>query len=79
VLGAPLAEYVDRAAVQRALDPAESVAMRDSRGGPAPDAVADQLAAADDVLASHSERLDAAETAVSRARDRLRTEVDSYV
>ncbi|MDS0260198.1 argininosuccinate lyase [Haloarcula sp. S1CR25-12] len=78
-LGAPLAEYVDRAAVQRALDPAESVAMRDSRGGPAPDAVADQLAAADDVLASHSEQLDAAETAVSRARDRLQTEVDSYV
>ena len=79
VLGDPLAEYVDRAAVERALDPTESVAMRDSRGGPAPEAVATQLTAAEDVLAGHGDRLGAAEATVSGARDRLRTEVETYV
>ncbi|MDS0282547.1 argininosuccinate lyase [Haloarcula onubensis] len=79
VMGDPLGEYVDREAVERALDPAESVAMRDSRGGPAPAAVADGLDAAEDVLASHSERLDAAETRVSGADGRLQTEVEAYV
>jgi len=79
VLGEPLDEYVDREAVEAALDPAESVAMRDSRGGPAPDAVADQLSVADDVSTAHRERLDAARTGLARAQDRLRTEVDSYV
>ncbi|WP_324665076.1 argininosuccinate lyase [Haloarcula sediminis] len=79
VLGDPLAEYVDREAVERALDPTESVAMRDSRGGPAPDAVGAQLSAAEDVLANHGDRLDAAETAVSGARQRLQTEVETYV
>ncbi|WP_262179135.1 argininosuccinate lyase [Haloarcula laminariae] len=79
VLDAPLDQYVDREAVERALDPTESVAMRDSRGGPAPEAVADQLAAADDVLANHGDRLDAAEATVSGARDRLQAEVETYV
>jgi len=79
VLGDPLSEYVDREAVEAALDPVESVAMRDSRGGPAPQAVAGQLSAADDVLASHSERLQTAQTAVTGAQDRLQTEVETYV
>ncbi|WP_277542387.1 argininosuccinate lyase [Haloarcula laminariae] len=79
VLDAPLDQYVDREAVERALDPTESVAMRDSRGGPAPEAVADQLAAAEDVLANHGDRLDAAEATVSGARDRLQAEVETYV
>jgi argininosuccinate lyase len=43
VLGGSLDEHVDRDAVEDALDPAESVASRDSVGGPAPDAVADAL------------------------------------
>jgi argininosuccinate lyase len=79
VLGEPLAEYVERAAVERALDPTESVAMRDSRGGPAPAAVADQLSAADGVLATHREALTAATAAVERAHDRRTTEVETYV
>jgi argininosuccinate lyase len=79
VLGDPLSEYVDREAVEAALDPAESVAMRDSRGGPAPGAVGAQLSAADDVLANHGEQLDAAEATVSRAQARLQTEVETYV
>jgi len=79
VLGDPLDEYADREAVEAALNPAESVAMRDSRGGPAPEAVAEQLSAAEDVLVSHSERLQTAQTGVADAQDRLQTEVEEYV
>ena len=79
VLGDPLDAYVDRAAVEAALDPTESVAMRDSRGGPAPEAVAEGLSAAEAVLGDHRETLDAATTAVGDATDRLATEVDGYV
>ena len=79
VLGDPLDAYVDRAAVEAALDPTESVAMRDSRGGPAPEAVAEGLSAAEPVLGDHRETLDAATTAVGDATDRLATEVDGYV
>jgi argininosuccinate lyase len=79
VLGDPLNEYVDREAVEAALNPAESVAMRDSRGGPAPDAVAEQLSVAEDVVMSHSDRLQAAQTGVADAHDRLQTAVEAYV
>ncbi len=57
VLGESLFAHVDRAAVERALDPAESVAARDSHGGPAPEAVADAL--------------DRTEVALSADRDRV--------
>ncbi len=79
VLGDPLSEYVDRDAVEAALDPAESVAMRDSRGGPAPEAVADQIAVAEDELTAHSDALDVATDALDRADERLQTEVAQYV
>ncbi|WP_058993623.1 argininosuccinate lyase [Haloarcula sp. CBA1127] len=79
VLGEPLSAYVDRDALADALDPAESVAMRDSRGGPAPDAVADQVSVAEDALAADSEALTDRRQAVSQATDRRQTEVDRYV
>jgi len=79
VLDDPLDAYVEREAVEAALDPAESVAMRDSRGGPAPEAVDDSLAAAADTLDDHRETVAARRAAVDRAADRLRTEVDRYV
>ena len=79
VLGEPLSTYVDREALEAALDPTESVAMRDSRGGPAPDAVAEQVSTAEDVLAADSEALTDRRQAVSQAADRRRTEVDRYV
>jgi len=79
VLGEPLSAYVDREALEAALDPAESVAMRDSRGGPAPGAVAEQVSTAEDVLAADSEALTDCRQAVSQAADRRRTEVDRYV
>ncbi|GGK58664.1 argininosuccinate lyase [Haloarcula sebkhae] len=79
VLGEPLSTYVDREALAAALDPTESVAMRDSRGGPAPDAVAEQVSVAEDALATDSEALTARRQAVSQAADRRQTEVDRYV
>ncbi|WP_254272802.1 argininosuccinate lyase [Haloarcula marina] len=79
VLGAPLSEFVEREAVERALDPAESVAMRDSRGGPAPSAVAEQLSTAEDVLAAHRAALESTADAVESAHGRRRAEVDRYV
>jgi len=79
VLGEPLSAYVDRDALVAALDPAESVAMRDSRGGPASDAVAKQVSVAEDVLAADSEALTDRRQAVSQAADRRQTEVDRYV
>ncbi|MBX0322555.1 argininosuccinate lyase [Halomicroarcula sp. F13] len=79
VLGDPLSQFVDRAAVEAALDPAESVATRDSRGGPAPEAVADQLSVAEEVLAGHGETVQTAAAAVERAHERRHSEVDRYV
>jgi len=79
VLGEPLSAYVDREALSAALDPTESVAMRDSRGGPAPDAVAEQVSVAEDVLAADSEVLTDRRQAVSQAADRRQTEVGRYV
>ncbi|QIO21291.1 argininosuccinate lyase [Haloarcula sp. JP-L23] len=79
VLGDPLSQFVDREAVENALDPTESVAMRDSRGGPAPEAVADQLSVAEEVLAGHRETVKTAADAVERAHDRRLSEVDRYV
>ncbi|AAV47456.1 argininosuccinate lyase [Haloarcula marismortui ATCC 43049] len=79
VLGEPLSTYVDRDALEAALDPTESVAMRDSRGGPAPDAVAEQVSVAVDALAADREVLADRRQAVSQAADRRQTEVDRYV
>ena len=79
VLGEPLSAYVDREALSAALDPTKSVAMRDSRGGPAPDAVAEQVSVAEDVLAADSEALTDRRQAVSQAADRRQTEVGRYV
>jgi argininosuccinate lyase len=78
VLGEPLAEHVDRAAVEAALDPEQNVASRDSLGGPAPDAVE---AALDRAVASVEADRDVLETkheTLAAAADRLDTEVSSY-
>ncbi len=77
-LGEPLDALVERAAVERRLDPAGSVRTRDSRGGPAPSAVADQLsrfrAGYDEDAAAVAERREA----LAAAADELESEVASY-
>ncbi|EMA40873.1 argininosuccinate lyase [Halobiforma nitratireducens] len=79
VLEEPLESYVDPAAVEDALDPVESVASRDSTGGPAPDAVADQLESARDALAAEEAALEETKAALEEAYETLRTEVNEYV
>ncbi|SFS39430.1 argininosuccinate lyase [Halostagnicola kamekurae] len=79
VLGEPLESYVDPAAVEAALDPAESVASRDSQGGPAPSAVRDQLESGRQALEADREGLDDLEDRLASARASLRQEVGAYV
>ncbi len=78
VLGVTLTDSLADGDLEAALDPAESVASRDSRGGPAPDAVADQLASARETLAVHRERLVGRQDTLAAAETALSEEVASY-
>ena len=78
VLGEPLDERVDREAVEAALDPEESVASRDSLGGPAPDAVEAALERAKHGIGADVDALEDRRTALDDAAAERRTEVDSY-
>jgi argininosuccinate lyase len=78
VLGESLSEHVDREAVEAALDPAESVASRDSVGGPAPDAVEAALDRAVADLEADRETLESKRETLAAASDRLTAEVSSY-
>ena len=79
VTGEPLSAYVSREDVKSALDPAESVASRDSAGGPAPDAVADALADAEAGIEGDEAALTAERDALADASEALDAEVESYV
>jgi argininosuccinate lyase len=79
VLGESLWDRVDRAAVERALDPTESVAARDSRGGPAPDRVTAHLDRAREGLAADRTAVAECRKALSTANRRLDREVSGYV
>jgi len=74
-----LESYVDPAAVEATLDPAESVASRSSTGGPAPEAVEETLSDARGRLEADREGLAARTDALAAARDRLDAEVDARV
>jgi len=79
LLGESLSAYVDREDVEATLEPAESVAMRDSAGGPAPEAVSAQLSAAEETLAADRNALTTRRERVESAAERLAAEVDRYV
>jgi argininosuccinate lyase len=79
VLGEPLTARVPREAVETALDPTESVASRDSRGGPAPAAVDATVDRATDGLAADRTAVADRRKRLADARDRLETEVETYV
>ncbi|AWB28589.1 argininosuccinate lyase [Halococcoides cellulosivorans] len=70
---------LDRETLDALLDPAESVASRDSRGGPAPTAVAASIDRAVDRLDRDADALDDARDAVADAASRRQEAVDSYV
>ncbi len=74
VLGEPLDALVDPDSIERALDPTESVAMRNSRGGPAPATVDAAIADAEaalrtdsDTITDHQDSLDDAHAALDQA------------
>jgi argininosuccinate lyase len=79
VLGDSLTAFVPREDIEAALDPAESVAMRDSRGGPAPETVAAHLDRAAATLADDEGAVEANREAVTAAAERLEREVERYV
>ncbi|WP_226005008.1 argininosuccinate lyase [Natrinema salinisoli] len=79
VLGESLEAYVDPEAVEDALDPANSVASRDSQGGPAPEAVEAQVESAVEALGADRNALADATDALETARETLRSEVNGYV
>jgi argininosuccinate lyase len=78
VLGEPLDAVVERDAIHAALDPAESVASRDSVGGPAPDAVAAQLDEATATLAADRSALADKRQTQADAEQALASEVSAY-
>jgi argininosuccinate lyase len=79
VLGESLTAQVPRDEIEAALDPSESVAMRDSRGGPAPEAVGQHLDRATETLAADRDSVDERHSAIDDAAATLQSEVDSYV
>jgi argininosuccinate lyase len=79
VLGESLTAYVPREDIEDALDPAESVAMRDSRGGPAPETVSAHLDRAAEALADDEAAVEAQREGVAAAAEQLEREVERYV
>jgi argininosuccinate lyase len=79
VTNEPLSTYVSREDVESALDPAASVASRDSAGGPAPETVADDLAAADTEIEADAEAVAARRESLADAAELLDAEVAGYV
>ena len=79
VAGDSLSAYVSRADVEAALDPVNSVADRDSAGGPAPDAVAEAITTAESAIDDDAAALEARRDRLAAAADRRETEVATYV
>jgi len=78
VTGESLADLCEPSAIEAALDPAESVAMRDSFGGPAPVAVAGALERANAGVDADIETVESHRDALAAAEDELAAEVASY-
>ncbi|MFC7009079.1 argininosuccinate lyase [Halalkalicoccus salilacus] len=78
LLGEPLDAHVPREAIETALDPAESVASRDSRGGPAPAAVRERIGTARTAIAADREAVDDLERTIADANAALAEEVRAY-
>ena len=79
VLGESLFDYVDRSAVESALNPAESVESRDSQGGPAIAAVESTIAGARETRADDRDALAERRAALDEAETALQEAVDEYV
>mgnify|MGYP006274962127 FL=1 len=79
VTGEALERYVDQSTVETLLDPAESVAARDSRGGPAPSQVAAAIEDAEASLDADRETVTDRQTAIEAAEEQRHAAVSEYV
>ena len=79
VLGESIHKHVSREELSTALDPAGSVAARGSRGGPAPEAVADSLARMTETHDDHRTAVADRREALSAAEADLSDAVAEYV
>ncbi|MDZ5811495.1 argininosuccinate lyase, partial [Halorubrum sp. AD140] len=79
ITGEALSAYVSREDVESALDPAASVASRDSAGGPAPAAVADDITAVEAEIEDDGAALAEKRDGLAAASEALGAEVDAYV
>ncbi len=79
VLGTSIDEIADRELLEAALDPATSVEMRNSRGGPATSALASSVERARRSLADDRETLETRKRNLDAAETHLASEVDTYV
>ncbi|RRJ32357.1 argininosuccinate lyase [Halocatena pleomorpha] len=79
VLDEPLETYLTREELRALLDPVHSVENRDSRGGPAPSAVAAQLDITADALDVDRETLDHQCSVLEQAHETLTEVVHSHV
>ncbi|SDK00528.1 argininosuccinate lyase [Halovenus aranensis] len=79
VLGEPLSAVVDIDALRRVLDPAGSVASRDSRGGSAPETVAAHLDRTKSTLDDHRSTLVTHHESLEDAHQKRDTAVSNYV
>ncbi len=78
VLGEPLDAVVEPAVIEAALDPRASVESRDSVGGPAAEAVANQLEAAEEAARADRREVARREEALEQAERDLWREVTAY-
>jgi argininosuccinate lyase len=78
LLDEPLDAHVSQETIEAALDPAESVASRDSRGGPAPAAVRGRIDGVRNGIAADRERIAELRSALEAANDALAAEVRTY-
>lgn len=78
VLDEPLDAYISNEEIQAALDPIQSVASRDSRGGPAPSAVNAQLDSVAKTLESDREALTNQQANIESAHETLTEVVHRY-
>ncbi|MFB6177314.1 MAG: argininosuccinate lyase, partial [Halobaculum sp.] len=79
VLGDSVFEWVEREALLAALDPVESVAARDSTGGPAPSATEAEVVAATEEIGADRSSVTGRRERLTTAAETLAAEVDEYV
>ncbi len=79
ILDQSLTAYVPREEIEATLDPATSVTMRDSRGGPAPETVGTHIDRAAETLETDHSAVERRRETIEAAATTRHSEVDRYV